>query len=236
MAAHLNHLWDNWSQLTETVRHGKNPSPVSVGGTKDSLTAFIGAMHVVGLALSKEIAESYDAGHCRCLLDIGGGSGTYTISFLERYPRLRAILFDLPDVIDMARTRFKKANLTERITFVPGDFYRDELPAGCDLALLSAIIHQNSPKQNLELFRKIVGVLNPGGTILIRDHIMEEDRLHPPQGALFALNMLVATEGGDTYRFSDVEEALSDVGFVDVRLARRGENMDCLVEARKPAE
>ena len=236
MAAHLIHLWNNWSHLTETVRRGVNIERKRATEGGETLTAFIGAMHVVGSALSRERAEAYDIERFQCLLDIGGGSGTYTISFLERNPGLSAVLFDLPEVIDMARRRFTAAKLLNRVTLVGGDLYRDDLPTGCDLALVSAIIHQNSPQQNIELYRKVHRALVPGGRLLIRDHIMDEDRLHPPGGALFALNMLVCTDAGDTYSFAEVEETLTEAGFQNVRLVRQGERMDCLVEAKKSAQ
>ena len=121
----------------------------------------------------------------------------------------------------------------DRVELVGGDFYHDELPTGCDLALLSAIIHQNSPEENLDLYRKIHRALLPGGKVLIRDHVMDSAHTHPPQGALFAINMLVATEGGDTYSFDDIEGALEAAEFEDVKMVRKGERMDCLVEARK---
>lgn len=234
MLLHMSHVWRNWSHLTEAVRRGANPDRQKATEGRETLEAFIGAMHVNARTLARETAEAYDAGRFRSLLDIGGGSGTYTIAFLERYPRLAGVLFDLPDVIAMARERLRAEGLLERARLVPGDFYADELPPRCDLALLSAIIHQNRPEQNLALFRKVHRALAAGGALLIRDHIMDEDRTHPPAGALFALNMLVGTDGGDTYTFAEVESALVQAGFGDVRLVRRGERMDGLVEATKP--
>jgi SAM-dependent methyltransferase len=234
MLLHTSHMWDNWSRLTETVRRGRNPERKRAseqGGT--TLENFIEAMHVIGRGLSKEVAGSYDTDRFHCLLDIGGGSGTYTSALLERNTELRAVLFDLPDVVEMARRRFEAEGLSKRTKVVSGDFYEDELPTGCDLALLSAIIHQNSMEKNSSLFRKIHRALVPRGVLLIRDHIMDEERLHPPAGAIFALNMLVATEGGDTFTFAEVEESLVEAGFDEVKLVREGENMDCLIEAVK---
>lgn len=234
MLLHTSHQWDNWGRLTETVRRGHNPErkrATTQGET--TLENFIDAMHIIGRGLSKEIAEAYDTERFRRLLDVGGGSGTYTMALLERNSKLRAVLFDLPDVTEMAKRRFEAEGLSERTEVVSGDFYEDELPTGCDLALLSAIIHQNSTEQNLSLFRKIHRALDPCGVLLIRDHIMDDDRLHPPAGAIFALNMLVATEGGDTFTFAEVRYTLVESGFDDVKLVREGENMDCLIEATK---
>lgn len=232
MVLHLAHIWHNWHHLTETVRRGTNPHRQSiVHSGSEALAAFIGAMHVVGKNLARDIAASLNLSPFKQLLDIGGASGTYTIAFLERNPSLRAVLYDLPDVLPMAEKRLQEHNLLDRVRLVAGDFYVDPLPTGCDLALLSAIIHQNSPEENVALYRKIHEVLEPGGCLIIRDHIMEPDRTHPPAGALFAINMLVNTEGGDTYTFEETEAALHEAGFRDVALVRKGPQMDCLVQA-----
>jgi SAM-dependent methyltransferase len=146
---------------------------------------------------------------------------------------MEAIIFDLKEVIPLAEERLKSEDLLHRVELVAGDFYRDDLPQGGDLALLSAIIHQNSPQENLDLYRKIHRALLPRGVLLIRDHIMDEARLNPPAGAMFAINMLVNTRGGDTYTFPEVKETLEEAGFGEVKWVRSGEQMDSLVEARK---
>lgn len=235
MVQHLGVIWENWSQLTERVRSGGNPSPRATGGVafERNQQSFIGAMHVVARATAASIVTQCDLRPFSRLLDIGGGSGAYTIAFLQENPSLRAVLFDVPGVIPIAENTVTQAGLRDRVAFVPGDFYKDELPPGCDVALLSAIIHQNSPQQNRDLFAKIHRALEPGGALLIRDHIMNEWRTAPPDGTLFALNMLVNTPGGDTYTFAEVEEALRSAGFVNTRLLCSGEGMDCIVEARK---
>jgi SAM-dependent methyltransferase len=230
---HFNDLWRKWSRLTEVVRTGK---PVErVGGEEGEAHRrdFIAAMHVIGRDLSMEVARAYDAGRFRRLLDIGGASGTYTIAFLRENPQMKAVLFDLAPVIPMARERIETEGLADRVTLVAGDFSRDELPPGCDLALLSAVIHQNSPAQNLDLFRKVYRALNKGGSILIRDDIMDESGTKPAAGALFALNMLLNTRGGGSYALGEVREALEKAGFTRVEQVRAGERMDSLVEARK---
>jgi SAM-dependent methyltransferase len=234
MVLHYAHVWNNWHHLTGTVRRGVNTRRHSIfEGEQERIQAFIGGMHVLGRALSQEIAGAYDAGRFRCLLDIGGGSGSYTIALLGKNPGLRAVLFDQASVVPLAEERLTAEGVRDRVEIVPGDFYQDELPKGCDLALLSAIIHQNSPDENLDLYRKIHRALAPAGVLLIRDHIMDPGRTRPPAGAMFALNMLVGTDGGDTYTFEEVREGLEEAGFQEVRLVRQGERMDCLVEATR---
>jgi SAM-dependent methyltransferase len=231
----MNTMWQSWTNLTGTLRKGKNTKLVPVIGTKDknAMRAFIGAMHVIGKNLSREIAAQLDLSTYTRMLDIGGGPGTYTIAFLEKNPRLQAVIFDFPDVLALARERISGRAYAGRVCFTQGDFYKDELPGGCDLALLSAIIHQNSPKENIDLFKKIYRALEPGGCLIIRDHIMNESRTSPPAGAFFAINMLVGTPAGDTYTFDEVKDMLEQADFTYIDMLATGNRMDCLVQARK---
>jgi predicted transcriptional regulator len=235
MVLHMNALWDSWGDLSRVVKKGlKGKRKHASRMDAETLAAFIGAMDVIGRDLSLEIADSCDLDRYRRLLDVGGASGTYTAAFLRKNTLLRATIFDLGAVIPMARAKMASEGLSERVDLVPGDFYNDDLPGGHDLVLLSAIIHQNDPGQNVALYRKAWTALLPGGTILIRDHIMDETRTAPSAGALFAINMLVNTRGGSTYTFEEVEGGLTEAGFEDIRLLRTGDRMDCLVEGRKP--
>jgi predicted O-methyltransferase YrrM len=235
MVLHAAHLWERWTNLTDVVqgtlgsKDGDKPSR-----SPEELRAFIEAMHVIAAPRAQEIVAAADPGSAKALLDVGGASGTYTIAFLRAVPEMKATLFDKPEVIEMARERLSDAEMLDRTTLVPGDFYEDELPPGNDLAVVSAIIHQNSPGQNLDLFNKVFRSLNRGGRILIRDHVMEPDRIHPKEGAIFAVNMLLGTPGGRTYTFEEIRRGLIQAGFIRVRLLRKGEHMDALVEAFKP--
>lgn len=236
MVLHLNNLWSNWSRLTDMVKTGTNPALKPILDTDDDAVrdAFIRGMHVLSKKRSGEIAAAYDLSPFNRMLDIGGASGTYTVAFLKKNPHLKGVLFDLKKVIPLADTRLRAEGLRDRIELVAGDFYKDELPSGCDLAFLSAVIHQNSPAQNLQLYQKIYRALDESGVLLIRDVIMDDTRTKPSDGALFALNMLVNTPAGDTYTFKEVKAPLEAAGFTDVQLIESGERTDSLVEARKP--
>ncbi|MBW2052457.1 MAG: acetylserotonin O-methyltransferase [Deltaproteobacteria bacterium] len=230
---HSAHLWRTWSQLTEVVRHGEPAKRLESWDDKDRMKAFIGAMHVGASAAAPEIIQAISPGQAKALIDVGGGSGTYTIAFLQAAPDMKATIFDLPPVIEMARERITDAGLLDRVNLIPGDFYKDELPAGHDLALLSAIIHQNSHEQNLMLYKRVFKALDSGGRIVIRDHVMEPDRTRPLSGAIFAINMLVNTPGGGTYTFEEIEQGLTEAGFTRVK-ALQARGMFSLVEAFKP--
>lgn len=234
MVLHAAHLWERWSDLTPIVKGADlNEAPASTARDADEMCAFIRAMHVAGTPLAQGIVATIQPGSARNLIDVGGASGTYTIAFLKAAPEMKATLFDRPMVIQIARERLAEEELNDRVRLVAGDFYEDELPGGHDLALLSAIIHQNSPIGNIKLFRKVLHAMVPGGRLIIRDHVMEPSRTEPKEGAIFAVNMLVNTVGGSTYTFNEIRKWLEDAGFVSVRFLKAGKHMDALVEAFK---
>jgi SAM-dependent methyltransferase len=236
MVLHAASLWTRWARLTSLAEGIPLPTlNLDFSRNEKELEAFIGAMHSIGEPMARRIAADVNPGCARSLLDVGGGSGTYTIAFLRAVPELKATIFDMPQVIEMARTRLDNAGLLDRVQLVGGNFHRDELPGGHDLALLSAIIHSNSPEQNLDLYQKIFRALVPGGRLLIRDHVMDPDRVSPRNGAIFAINMLVGTPGGGTYTYDEIASDLAAAGFVNIHILLEGEQMDAVVEAFKPS-
>jgi hypothetical protein len=149
MVLHSASQWHKWSDLTGIVRGeiepGRHPR------TPQTLRAFIEAMDVAASSRAEPVVAAVTPGSAKRLLDIGGGPGTFTRAFLNAVPGMKATLFDQPDVIEIARERLQAAGLLDRVTLVGGDFEVDELPGGHDLALVSAIIHQNSQEQNADL-------------------------------------------------------------------------------------
>ncbi|MGC9054798.1 MAG: methyltransferase, partial [Candidatus Hydrogenedens sp.] len=226
MLEHYANLWHRWSQLTDIVR-GKTITIKPVEQmSSDQLKAFILGMHVLAQRASRPLLKKLGTIPYKKMLDVGGASGTYSEAFIEMNPQLQATIFDLPPVIDIARERLKNSPYKDRIDFYAGDFYKDELPCGYDFLWLSAIIHQNSRKQNVNLYKKCMSALETGGVLWIRDYVMSEDRTHPKTGALFAINMLVGTQGGGTYTFEEIKEDLNQAGFKNVHFKIHGEQMD----------
>jgi len=234
MVRHQANCLRRWVQLAEVAKSGKPAKwTPSIRGAVADEAAFIGAMDNVSDPIAAEIVSELKSLRFGRLLDIGGASGTWTIAFLRAFGNLTATLFDLPEVIPMARQRIAKAGMTKRVTFAAGDFYKNELPKGTDFAWLSAIAHQNSRKQNQRLFSRIYKALDRDGILIIRDIVMDESRIKPEAGAMFAINMLVATEGGGTYTFSEYREDLAAAGFSKIVLIRKDEGMKSLIRARK---
>jgi predicted O-methyltransferase YrrM len=234
MAQHQANCLRRWAQLAKVVKTGRPAERApSIRGEDADRAAFIGAMDNISGPMADGLVRELDSIQFRHLLDVGGASGTWTIAFLRARPAGEATLFDLPEVIPLAERHLKDVGLKDRVRLVAGDFLEDPLPRGADLAWVSAIVHQNSRKQNRLLFGRIFEVLETGGSILLRDIVMDPDRTSPPQGALFAVNMLVGTEGGGTFTFAELREDLEAAGFSEVALLRRDQGMNSIVLGKK---
>jgi precorrin-6B methylase 2 len=234
MLRHMANAIRRWAELPKIVQTGKCPEITpSIRGADADMEAFIGGMNDISRPVAAGVVDKINPLRFRHMLDIGGGPGTWTIAFLRAADEAKATLFDLPAVIPIARQQFAEAGLSDRVTLVGGDYNADALPKGADLAWLGAICHQNSRQQNRDLFTRTNAALSDEGVIVIRDVIMDCSRTSPPAGALFAINMLVATEGGGTYTFDEYSEDLRAAGFDEVTLVHKDEFMNSLIRAGK---
>ena len=214
---HTVHVWKAWTTLTDAVRAGTAVVPPGVDGRDAEWTqAFIAAMHRGALSAAPAVVETVGAAGVRRLLDLGGGSGAYSIAFAQANPELRAEVLDLDSVVPIAQKHIDEAGLAGRVTTRVGDLLTDEFGAAYDLVLLSAICHMFGPEENQDLLRRSYRALTPGGRVVIRDFVLEPDKTAPKGAALFALNMLVATRTGSTYSEAEYTSWLKGAGFVRV--------------------
>jgi len=223
-----------WSQLAWVAKAGiPCPRPASIRGPEADRAAFVAAMHAYSGPIADGLVARHGPPKFRHLLDVGGASGTWTLAFLRAVPEAQATVFDLPHAIAQAGQRIAGTEFAHRIDLVAGDFYKDDLPGGADFAWVSAIVHQHSREHNRRLFTKVHACLEPGGTIAVRDVVMEPCRTRPRAGALFAINMLVNTQSGGTFTFEELAEDLQAAGFVRPELAVPSDDMNSVVWARK---
>ena len=214
---HNVHLFYSWNTLTQAVKSGKSVINQKEGHDKTQwIRAFIEAMHSRAQNQAPEVAKKLDLRHVKEVLDIGGGSGIFSMAMVNVNPNLHATVFDLPDVIPITKAFILKEGYNGKIRTIAGSF-REKLPDDTyDLIFLSAIIHMNSFEQNEDLITKCNKVLNPGGSIVIQDYVMNDDRTSPEAGAIFALNMLVGTENGDTYTEAEIRAWFEHIGLINI--------------------
>jgi SAM-dependent methyltransferase len=179
--------------------------------------AFLMGMFNIARGQADAVAGALDLSGRKRLIDVGGGPGTYAIYFCRQNPELRATIFDLPTTEPFARKTVSHYGLAERICFVAGDFDKDSLPPGQDVAWLSQVLHQASPDVAAKLIKNAARCLNPGGLLCIQEFVLDDDRSGPEHAALFSLNMLVQTAGGQAYAYSHIVDMLRAAGARSVR-------------------
>ncbi|MCG2709822.1 MAG: methyltransferase domain-containing protein [Thermodesulfovibrionales bacterium] len=133
-------------------------------------------------------------------------------------------LFDRPETVEIAKRVIKKEGI-KNIDFIEGDFLHDNIGRGYDLIFASQIMHSLSEKDNLRLLKKCKRALNKRGRIVIQGFHLLKDRAHPPQGALFSVNMLVNTDGGRSYSPDEMKNWLSKTGFKKAEEKLMGETV-----------
>jgi predicted O-methyltransferase YrrM len=156
----------------------------------------------------------------RRMLDVGGGSGAYSIAFARANPALHADILDLAAVEPIARRHIQDSGVADRVHVRSGDLRSGRLGEAYDLVFVSAICHMLSPAENLDLLRRCHEALAPGGRVVVQDFILEPDKTAPRFAALFALNMLVGTRGGASYSEPEYAAWLAEAGFQEIRRAR----------------
>lgn len=179
------------------------------------------------------LAQAYPLDEAHRLLDVGGGTGLYSLSFLEKNPQLHALVWDRPEVLAVARELGSEFNLADRLQLVPGDMFADPVPSDCDIILLSNILHDWDEPQCRQLVRKLADALPPGGQLLIHDVFLDDDLSGPLPIALYSASLFSLTEGR-AYSAAEYHAWLSDAGLqpgpITPTLAHCG-----VLPARKPA-
>jgi (2Fe-2S) ferredoxin/predicted O-methyltransferase YrrM len=218
---HLVNLWRTWSTLTKCVRAGTSVSQAEGASRGAEWTqSFIAAMHRNARARAPLVVAAVGATGATRMLDVGGGSGAYSIAFAAANQNLQIDLLDLPAVIPIAQGHIEKAGLGGRIRTRAGDLLADEFGEGYDLVFVSAICHMLGIDQNRDFLKRCFAALAPRGRVVIQDFILEPDKTGPKWAALFALNMLVGTQSGNTYNEAEYSAWLTEAGFEDVRQVR----------------
>lgn len=213
-------LWSCWEKLPEAIRSGQPVRPPNMYQDQAAETEiFINAMDSLVKARGDATvtANAIDWSGIAELLDVGSGPATYPIALCQRFPKLRATIFDLPGTLAISERYVREAGMAERIRLIAGDYRKTPIPGSYDVIFLSNIIHGESFESNRSLILKLVSNLKPGGQIVVKDHILDDSRTTPPVGAIFSLLMLLTTESGRCYSFSEIKSWMEQAGLSRVQ-------------------
>lgn len=216
--SHHAHLLKAWGGLADSVMSGK-AQPVDTGDFRDEeeREAFLMGMFNIGTHQAEIVAAKLPLGGRERLLDVGGGPGTYATYFCLANAHLQATIFDRPTTKPFATKVVNQYDLSERIDFVSGDFINDPLPKGYDVAWLSQVLHGETPDNAAKLIKNAARSLNPQGLLVVQEFVLEDDKTGPPHSALFGLNMLVCTEGGQAYTWSEISQMMTGAGATSIK-------------------
>jgi SAM-dependent methyltransferase len=159
------------------------------------------------------LAERCPLDDARLLLDVGGGTGIYSIAWLLRHPELRAIVWDRPEVLKVAAEMAEAHGVADRLELRPGDMFKDPVPDGADVVLLSNILHDWDIADCWALLSRCASALRPGGRLLIHEVFLDDDLAGPLPVALYSASLFRLTEGR-AYSAREYRGWLSDAGLV----------------------
>ena len=214
-------LYRGWGKLAEALRTNRpttwDPAVQSSmfdGEDPMVLELFWEAMHSLSTMTARKLGEAVDFSGFRRFLDIGGGSGAYDIELCKQYPHLRATVFDLPHVAEIAAGKIAEAGMTDRIDTAGGSFF-EQLPKHHDVHLLSMILHDWDEPKNRALLRRSFEALPSGGAVVISELLVNDEKTGPAPAALMSLNMLIETEGRN-YTPAEYSAWLEEAGFRNI--------------------
>jgi predicted O-methyltransferase YrrM len=178
------------------------------------------------------LAAAVPLSDVRTLLDLGGGTGIYSIAWLQKHPSLRAIVFDRPEVLKIAAEFAADYGVAQRLETVAGDMFRDELPTGCDAILLSNILHDWDEPECQQLIHRCAAALPPGGRLLIHDVFLNDNLDGPLPIALYSAALFGFTEGR-AYSAAEYRQWLSAAGLQAGEIVPTLIHCGCLVGVKR---
>ncbi|WP_405983596.1 methyltransferase [Streptomyces sp. NBC_00872] len=213
-----------WLRATDAVRTDAPSKPVpdpdrNMFEEGNRPQAFWDGLYAFSTLTARRMAGALDLSGVHRILDVGGGAGATLIELCRQHPHLNGTVLDLPHVCELARKRIDSAGLSGRIGTAAADFFADPLPSGHDAVLLSMIMHDWDETQNRRILAACLDALPAGGTVLISELLVADDKSGPVDAALMSMNMLVGTWGRN-YTAAEYADWLRDAGCVRVRTVR----------------
>ena len=210
-----------WLRLSEIVRTGRPSKAVNRKEGAKFFADFVESLFPLSFPAATALGEHLGIRKAKSpvsVLDIGAGSGVWSISLAKQSPRVRIHAVDWPEVLKVTRRVAQKHGLANRLTTAPGDFFSADFGKGHQVATVGHILHSEGRERSRRLLKKIFDALAPGGTIAIQEFVPNDDRTGPPNALIFAVNMLVNTEAGDTFTFKEMSKWLREAGYKNPRL------------------
>jgi acetylserotonin N-methyltransferase len=233
-------LYKLWDHMDDAIREGTNRWTQAFGSRsalfdhyfrdETSTRSFLAGMHGFGQLASPRIVTAFDLSRFVHLVDLGGATGHLSIAACKEYPSLRATVLDLPAVEPFAREHIAASGFADRVDFVTGDFFAQDLPKA-DLYVLGRILHDWDDPKIDKLLRKIFFSLPRKGALLVTETLVDDDRSGPVYTLMQDLNMLACTDGRERTE-AEYSALLQSAGFATVQFRRTDSLVDAILAVK----
>ena len=230
-------LVSKWLQLGDVVRTGRPAQAVNQEGEgTEFFSGLVENIIPMSYATAQTLADHLKLAKAKNevrVLDLAAGSGIWGIVLAQASARVRVTAVDWAGMIPTTKRITQKFGVGARFKFIEGDLLEADFGSGYDIATLGHILHSEGEERSRQLLKRTFRALKSGGTIAIAEWLVNDERTQPLPPLMFAVQMLVNTEKGDTFSFKEIKSWLEEAGFKKVRkLAAPGPSP--LVLATKP--
>ena len=210
-----------WLALSEIVRTGAPVRNVeAAAGGAAHFRDFVEDIFPLSYPAARALAEALvsEAGDAPLrALDVAAGAGVWGVALAQRSPRVRVTAVDWPQVLDVTRRVAQRFGVGDRLETRAGDLFEVDFGGDYQIATLGHILHSFGESRSRALLAKVRQALAPGGVVAIAEFLVDEARAAQTNALIFAVNMLVSTEEGDTYSFAEIAGWLKQAGFENAR-------------------
>ncbi len=211
-------LYNTWGELETSLKTGEPAMPAKMYTGEDEAQTrhFVYGMHNRALGIGRMMVDLVDLSGRSKMIDVGGGPGTYSSLFAQRYPDLRSTVLDLPGVVKIADEIIASLGVAAQVSTAKLDYMQDDFPGGNDVVLISGVFHRESEATCRGFIRRAAQALQPGGLLMISDVFADAGGSSPLFATLFGLNMMLTAPDGGVHADEDVASWMQDEGFAEI--------------------
>lgn len=228
--------WNRWGRLADALRSKEEKRLGAYESfTVEDARRYHAATASIGFGAGRRFVRQVDLSKRRRLLDLGGGSGAYSIVAAQTWPHLEAIVFDLPPVAEVARGYIAEHGVADRVKAMGGDFTADPFPQGVDVVNMASNLPQYAPELIQLVVDKAFAALVPGGEMHLVGETLNDERTGPLNPALWGLNEAVYGSTGVAHSEAECRGYFAKAGFVDIAVHEFVPGVLSRIFGRKPA-
>jgi len=209
--------WNDWGLLTDhlRVKDLRIMGPIDDFSVDDA-RAYHQATYSIGMGAGRRFVKQVDLSGRKMILDLGGGSGAYCINAAKAHPEIRAVVFDLPPVAQVATEFIAEDGVSDRVTAVGGNFTSDDFPAGADVVIMASNLPMYGPDMIAHVVAKAFQALQPGGEMHLIGETLDDDRAGPIGPAYWGLGQAISETMGVAHSEADCVGYFEKAGFADI--------------------